>query len=69
MSEGTMRPRSKAPPMTICTVHAQKSSWYRQKTISGSSAEPGEGATCTFLSPKLVRSPMKGPAVREYASE
>jgi hypothetical protein len=67
--EGRMRPRSNEPPMTSCTVQAQKSIWYKQNTISGSRAEPGEGADMTFLSPKFAMSPMNGLAVREYASE
>lgn len=28
---------------------------------------PPDGAAETFLMPKFARSPMKGPAVREYA--
>jgi hypothetical protein len=40
--DGKMRPRSKDPPITSCTVQAQNSIWYKQKTISGSSAEPGD---------------------------
>jgi hypothetical protein len=67
--EGKMRPRSKDPPITSCTVQAQKSIWYRQKTISGNSAEPGEGADMTFFRPKFAMSPMNGLAVREYARE
>jgi len=67
--EGRIRPRSKDPPMTSCTVQAQNSIWYKQKTISGSSAEPGDGADMTFFKPKLAMSPMKGLAVREYAKE
>jgi hypothetical protein len=63
--DGKMRPRSKDPPITSCTVQAQNSIWYKQKTISGSSAEPGDGADITFLRPKFARSPMKGLAVRE----
>ena len=42
---------------------------YVQNTISGKKAEPGEGADMTFLRPKLAMLPMKGLAVREYASE
>lgn len=67
--DGMIRPRSKDPPMTSWTVQAQKSIWYRQKTISGSRTEPGEGADMTFFRPKLSMLPMKGLAVREYASE
>lgn len=55
--------------MTSCTVQAQKSIWYKQNTISGRSAEPGEGADITFFNPKLSMLPMKGLAVREYARE
>jgi hypothetical protein len=32
-------------------------------------ALPGEGAAMTFFIPKLAKSPMKGPAVLEYAKE
>jgi hypothetical protein len=55
--------------MTSWTVQAQKSIWYRQKTISGRRAEPGDGADMTFFRPKLSMLPIKGLAVREYASE
>jgi hypothetical protein len=37
--------------------------------MSGMTALPTLGATTTFFMPKLARSPMKGPAVREYARE
>lgn len=67
--DGTIRPRSNEPPMTSMTVQAQNSIWYRQNTISGIKAEPGDGATMTFFMPKFARSPMKAFAVREYASE
>jgi hypothetical protein len=66
---GRILPRANAPPTTIWTVQAQKSNWYKQKTISGRTALPGLGATITFFNPKFARSPMKGPAVREYARE
>lgn len=79
--EGRMRPRSKDPPITSCTVQAQKSIWYRpssvsvhaqlrierdvQNTISGRNDEPGDGADMTFFRPKLAILPIKGLAVRE----
>lgn len=67
--EGNIRPRSKEPPITSCTVQAQNSIWYKQKTISGNRAEPGDGAAMTFFRPKFAMSPMNGLAVREYARE
>jgi hypothetical protein len=63
--EGMIRPRSKEPPITSCTVQAQNNIWYKQKTISGNRAEPGDGADMTFFRPKLSMLPMKGLAVRE----
>jgi hypothetical protein len=62
---GRMRPRSNDPPITSCTVQAQNSIWYKQKTISGRNADPGDGADMTFFKPKFAMSPMKGEAVRE----
>lgn len=63
--DGRIRPRSKDPPITSCTVHAQNNSWYKQKTISGKSGDPGDGADITSFRPKLAMFPIKGPAVRE----
>jgi hypothetical protein len=45
----------------------QNKSWYRQKTISGMTGLPPDGAAITCFMPKFAMSPMKGPAVREYA--
>lgn len=35
--------------------------------MSGMYGEVTEGAATTFINPKFLRSPMNGPAVREYA--
>jgi hypothetical protein len=45
--DGMMRPRSKDPPMTSCTVQAQKSIWYKPIMCQQCTSRPLSSVCCS----------------------